>query len=243
VSGDDVRLLGPAAARLVAAVARLEGRDFALVGGLAAMVRIGSAHRATADVDSVFDNPDDPPTTVLLIRSGIAERTAAVQRVVIDGTTVDVIDTEPLPTDVAALPESPHDRLFVCAHRFAYETATPVRVVADGGEATIAVATPAALVAMKAHALAFGSRQRRATKRVSDLHDLYRLVERHPRCGAELAGAPWQLGAQVLAALRADLDIGQDAALLRASPVPELASVTADDLAEAVDDIVLQLDS
>lgn len=51
-----VSLSGPAD-DLLAAVAQLKGYDFALVGGLAVMVRLGGAHRVTRDLDSVFDSP------------------------------------------------------------------------------------------------------------------------------------------------------------------------------------------
>lgn len=50
-----------AAGDLLAAIMRLEGYDFALVGGLAVMVRLGGAHRVTNDLDGVFDNPTRTP--------------------------------------------------------------------------------------------------------------------------------------------------------------------------------------
>ena len=43
---------------------------FALVGGLAVMARIGTEHRATEDLDGVFDNPSDVPTTAQLVAEG-----------------------------------------------------------------------------------------------------------------------------------------------------------------------------
>lgn len=82
MSGDPlVRLAGPAADRLVSALARLAGLDFALVGGLAVMARLGHVHRATQDLDGVFDNQSDEPTTARLVTMGLATADPAVQRV------------------------------------------------------------------------------------------------------------------------------------------------------------------
>lgn len=60
--GEVIELEGDARA-LVAAVTRLAGYDFALIGGLAVMVRLQEAHRVTGGLDGVFDNPTDVPTT------------------------------------------------------------------------------------------------------------------------------------------------------------------------------------
>lgn len=54
--GEVIELEGDARA-LVAAVIHLDGYDFALIGGLAVMVRLQEAHRVTSDLDGVFDNP------------------------------------------------------------------------------------------------------------------------------------------------------------------------------------------
>ena len=62
---------------------------------------------------------------------------------------------------IATLPLSPDSldgidlkgQLFMAAHRWALESATPVTLRTGGAKATVLVATPAALVAMKLHAL------------------------------------------------------------------------------------------
>jgi len=78
--------------------------------------------------------------------------------------------------------EPANDRLFVLGHRWAVETATmcaitvidtPIRVV-------IPVATPAALVAMKLHAI---QDRPNDIKKASDAWDLYRLLDAHNRDG------------------------------------------------------------
>ena len=65
----EVELDGPAST-IAAAVATLAESHFCMVGGLAVMVRAGGEHRATTDLDAVFDNGTDIPTTTSLIRAG-----------------------------------------------------------------------------------------------------------------------------------------------------------------------------
>lgn len=215
MSGDPIiRLVGDNADQLATALTALSATDhrFCVVGGLAVMARIGEAHRPTRDVDGVFDNPTDTPITTILVADGIARSDAPPQRVTIAGTPVDVIDTFSI--DPANLPDDPKGRLFVCAHRWAYETATPVTLLADHHEVTVQVAETPALVGMKAHALRYATRERRSTKRASDLDDLWRLLQ---IVGTDALGAaPWRLGHQVLVALAEDLTpVAQTVAQLR----------------------------
>lgn len=80
----------------------------------------------------------------------------------------------------------------------------------------MSVATPAGLVATKSHALRFATPARRSTKRTSDLYDLYRLlIDYLDEILEDLASAPWQLGVQVTEALKHDLHVAQDTALMR----------------------------
>lgn len=235
-----VHLVGSATADLVTALVRLDEFDFALVGGLAVMARVGSAHRATNDLDGVFDNPDDD-TTAVLVRAGVAENDPAIQRVRIDGTKIDIIDTTALPTDPDELPDDPKGRLFVCAHRWAYESASPVQLISDRHEATVRIAIPDALIATKSHALRWATSQRRSTKRVGDLHDLYRLATL-PDIGTALEAAPWHLASQVAHALAEDLGAGaQAAALLRSSPATDIANTDPHDFIDTVLDLARRL--
>lgn len=98
-----------------------------------------------------------------------------------------------------------------------------------GGLAVMArVASPEALIAMKTHALRFGTAQRRASKRVSDLYDVVRLTL--ATSDRLLMGTPWQLRYQVLSALTEDLGQSADrsmaAALLRSSPIEQIQSIS-----------------
>ncbi|MFN8104972.1 MAG: hypothetical protein U0U69_10970 [Acidimicrobiia bacterium] len=74
------------------------------------------------------------------------------------------------------------DRVFVVSHRWALDTATETEIVAGTEHASIRVATPAALVAMKSGAV-LGGRPREPRKRASDLYELYRLVLEYDRTG------------------------------------------------------------
>ena len=127
-----MHLQGVEAPRLIEAVGHLTRFDMALIGGFAVVARLGAALRATNDLDSVFHNPSDIPMVVQLVTAGVGQpmATSRAQSVDVGGTKVDVIDSVPLPADPAGLPTDPKNRLFVCAHRLGYETATAMRLVA-----------------------------------------------------------------------------------------------------------------
>ena len=150
----------------------------ALIGGLAVTIRVaahGTSYRATGDVDLVTG--DDTPTLVEIL----TEQHDPTARVVIDDIKVDVIATGPVAeADLDGIEDGP--RLFVASHRWALETASDVTVATTASlddAHTIRVATPAALVAAKSHAVGFARSQRRSTKHGSDLLDVYRLVDLH----------------------------------------------------------------
>jgi predicted nucleotidyltransferase len=74
--------------------------------------------------------------------------------VLIDGIKVEVQGTEPFaPADLDGLTDK--QILYVGAHRYALESATAVTLVAQAerARATVPLATPGALVAMKLHAI------------------------------------------------------------------------------------------
>jgi len=248
VSGDHVDLAGDASgmtARLVHTAARLADADlgpYALVGGLAVMCRLVAVHRATQDIDTVTETT--VPTAVEVITSSIGHVDPTnPNRAIVDGIRVDVIDTETFVGDdlhgIAAT-----DRLFVVSHRWALDSATRIELVAGDAAASIRVATPAALVAMKAGAV-FGGRSRQPRKRASDLYDIYRLVLEYDRRGniAEaLSKAPHELGRMVGRAL--DERVGGEperAARWLFDGGPEMSTVTADDLRDVIGPLVDRL--
>lgn len=226
VSGDApvVDVLGVHLERLVVVAGQLfdvtlEG-ELVVIGGLAMVCRCTSAVRATDDVDAV-SGPDGVAGVVRALGAGTLlsdEFPGAVG----DGTAIVSVDGVPIEVTnegtalrvggvkldvIATLPLSPDafdgidlkGQLFMAAHRWALESATPVTLRTGGARATVLVATPAALVAMKLHALQ-DRRSGRPAKSASDTEDLVRLLSEHNTSGelaAEIAGAPYGLGALV----------------------------------------------
>jgi len=185
--------------RAVAALGDARLARYTVVGGVAVSVRLGQAHRATADVDTVFDETTSPdPVTALLALPGAERDPTGGHRVQVQGTKVEFLGVGPLDEhDLDGLPTK--TALFVAAHSWALDTATPVTIISGDDRsvrATAPFATPAALIAMKLHAI----EDRRATsgqdKRAGDAWDMYRLLVDLDADGsvrAALAAAPARL--------------------------------------------------
>jgi hypothetical protein len=233
-------LPGPAMVGLVQAVAALASAGlgrYVVVGGVAVSARLGQAHRATADVDTVVDEttPPDAVAALLALPAAVADPTGE-HRVVVGGTKVEVIAVGPVADeDVEGLTDL--QALFVSAHAWALDTATDLRLVADADpetQATAPFATPAALVAMKLHAI----QDRRAAagrdKRSGDAWDLYRLLTDLDHDGGirrDLAAGPSPLRTAVRAALETVLvrNATRTKGWLAAGD-DQMAAVTADEL-------------
>lgn len=219
--------------------------DAALIGGLAVTARVASTtgYRATNDVDFVSAD-ENPPTFVEVLTA----RHNVEAPIVIDGIEVDVIPTyEVSAADLADIDDGP--RLFVASHRWALDTAETVTLICTtkAGTTTVEVrlATPAALIAAKSHAVGFARSQRRATKHASDLLDVYRLVDRyHPRGDLvpELERAPGQIAAVIAAIVRNEyLANPRKAATSMASS--QGTAIAADDVAQTMTAFVEDLDA
>jgi hypothetical protein len=192
------------------------------IGGLAVICRLQRAHRATGDVDTVTDRAD-----ALAMVAEIDGAEMSGNDIIIEGVPVQVIDTADLPDHVADI-EPVLARLFVVSHRYAFTTATAVGVVAGSVNVQLRVATPAALIATKAGALAERRDQR---KRASDTTDLIGLLDRHGADAAvELRSAAHDLGMLVAGTLEQVLvsDAGRRARDIRAFGEPEWAMEPAD---------------
>lgn len=181
-SGADVVLQGPAMVGLVRAVDTLSRSgldDFVIVGGVAVAARLGQAHRATTDVDTVIDEVAHPDAIeVLLALPGATEDPTGAHRVRLDGTKVEMIGVGPLDDD-SFDNLTDLQTLFVAAHSWALTTATRLTLVAGSdpsARATGPFATPAALFAMKLHAIQDRRATSRTEKRSSDALDLYSLL-------------------------------------------------------------------
>jgi hypothetical protein len=230
-------------ARLVKGVATLSEAElprWALVGGLAVMVQLMEAHRATQDVDAAVDDNESGVDSAIavLVADGRARSYDGEHLVLAEGTRVDVIRTGAWTEE--DLPDDDLDRLFVVAHCWAVEAAVcrDLAVVAREGtvlaEASVPIALPATLVAMKLQSCR--RHRRAAAKAASDVYDMYRLLGTHDRNGAiagALATAPGRLGEWCAAALE-ETFVASSARWARRLGVhsrgPAMGSVAAGDL-------------
>lgn len=179
---ESIALPGPAVVPLVRAVAKLSaaGLDrYAVVGGVAVAARLRQAHRATVDVDTVVDETRPPDAVeALLALPGAKRDPSGDHRVLIEGTKIEILGVGPIGDhDLDGIPAK--NALFVAAHVWALETATPLTLIATDdttARATAPFATPAALVAMKLHAIEDRSATRGLDKRAGDGWDIYRLL-------------------------------------------------------------------
>lgn len=159
---------------------RVGAGPWALVGGLAVMLHLGSAHRVTADVDSVIDDTrgglDD--ALAVLVADGHATWVGHHLRAA-NGTAIDLIPVSDY--DPRDLPQDPLERAFAISHTWAMATARPCTITVigpDGSRAAqseVHLAERSGLVAMKlgAHLAA----RRSAEKHASDAYDAYRLLD------------------------------------------------------------------
>jgi hypothetical protein len=247
---EPIALTGPAMVPLVGAIAALAESGlgtYAVVGGVGVAARLGRAHRATADVDTVVDETTPPDAVeALLSRADAKPDPTTPHRVYIGSTRVEILGVEPLDeTDLDGIPDD--DALFVAAHSWALETATPLTIVAAADErvmATAPFATPGALLAMKLHAIQTRSPSS-GDKRSSDAWDLYRLLLDLDAAGTvrrQLADAPPPL--RRLIASAADKVLGRGAARtvsrLRAGD-HQMGFVTPDELRYLVEPLIAAL--
>lgn len=219
MSGDDLPVLltdGPdgqvaALVRAAGLVVANAGVPVAVIGGLAVTCRLATAHRVTGDVDLVSDDALDAVTATgaiagdNLLAAGLATRATGTEsvRLLVGGTKIEIIPTYDISVEAAAEVDPERARLFVLAHRWALESATPRRIVVSGTdvEATVPVATPAALLAMKLHSIQDRSEDR---KRASDAWDVLRLLSQcngGGAMGADIRRSPAGLAALVTEAL------------------------------------------
>ncbi|MGA3147432.1 MAG: nucleotidyl transferase AbiEii/AbiGii toxin family protein [Acidimicrobiales bacterium] len=168
--------------------------EFAVIGGLAVMVRLQGAHRVTDDLDTVATQHGDDPTRVEIV-TGIEGA--------VEGTKVDCIAVGDVPAAElhgAELPDDELDRAFVLSHRWALDSAENRILRADDLELSATVdcrfASAAALVAMK---LQSSPRRKgdRSYKAGGDLFDIFRLIsnpELTRAIAVSLHTAPHDLG-------------------------------------------------
>lgn len=224
MSGEILFVDGPggSASRLVRAlrtlVAEVLSAEFALIGGLAVMTRLGRAHRVTDDLDAAAQGVDGGPSLLsILVGGGETGR----DRRPVEGVKVDCIDVGSTPAadlEPGELPDDEFYRAFLLAHRWALDSAADasLTVLSDQralvATATCRVATPAALVAMKLQS-APRRRAERAHKGPNDYADLYALLLRPEAIESvivDLPHAPHGLGQWCVQRIEIELVAGAD---------------------------------
>ena len=196
-----------------------------------------SAAKRTArrrDIDVVAG--DDIPGVIDVL--GEQRDPIRTQTVMVGDFEVDVISTLPLTPDyLDALGDA--TRLFVAGHRFAFDTATLMRIGTRGAEANdveLPVATPAGLIAAKSHAVGHPKAKRRATKHGGDLYDVFRLIEVFDTDGSlghAVAGAPHDLGPMIATVLSAEILANPGRAMHQMS-IASLTTLSVDQVRETV---------
>jgi hypothetical protein len=160
-------------------VSRIVGHAVTVIGGLAVIGRLGGAHRATTDLDTVQRRRAVEVSDLrLLLDSGAAAQDSpgAWIKTPSGPVRVDVIEVRDV--DLEPLPEMPNDRLFYLSHIWAAATATPVHIRitdprnAQFAEATVKMAEPGPLIAMKLQSVEDRSKEKAGT----DLLDIVRLT-------------------------------------------------------------------
>lgn len=161
--------------------------ELRLIGGLAVMVRVGTPHRATVDLDALAR---DPGVHELLARLALTAPGGG-QYTFQGDMDLDVIDVASVPAAELLVELATADdgaelsdlELNVVAHTWAHDTATELDIAAADDEtgAILAradgrlVASTAGLVAMKATTVSLRASSK-PEKRASDLYDLGRLL-------------------------------------------------------------------
>jgi hypothetical protein len=246
VSGEaSVYLRGPAMLPLIRAAARLADADlggFAVIGGVAVSARLGRAHRATTDVDTVVDD-DRPPDAIDVLHhlTGATADSTHRHLVYIEETKVEVIGTGAV-TELDLEDLDDRQIHFVAAHRWALETATPVTLIGDDGtRANVPMARSSALIAMKLHAIQDRRLVGGSDKRGGDAWDIYRLIT-----DLDVDTTAKELRSMLPSLIRVVIAAANEILVERASRTrgwlrtgdAEMASVASDDLIAAGTDLI-----
>lgn len=222
--------------------------ELRLIGGLAVMVRVGSPHRATVDLDALAR---DPHLHAQLARLALTADGGG-QYTFPGDMDLDVIDVagvkvDQLLDDLAALDDGApltDLELNVVAHTWAHDTASALDLAAadDASGEILAradarlVASTAGLVAMKATTVALRASSK-PEKRASDLYDLGRLLIDGGLHRGELRSLPGPLAEAVQQRLEAWFldDRGRDRTFREVRRFDE-PRLDLDDAADAVQD-------
>ena len=247
-----VDLAGRSMLAIVQAIPELEartGRRATVIGGLAVLCRLGTAYRATSDLDTANRRAAGEPAQldVLLRRDDVTRVGPAGVWIPTSAGRVQVDVIEVSDAELSHLPQDETDRLAVLSHVWAIETTTPVRIRAvnpsDGAstEVVVSVAEPGPLIAMKLQSIM----NRPVDKERTDLLDIVQLTldsTAGPSARTQLGKADAQLAADArLHAYRWFVDL-KDQTLRLIRELPEGADIDADAIQLVSELLLAELD-
>lgn len=179
------------------------GEPPVVVGGLAVMCRLQTAHRATLDLD-VVDRGLQSQTHLEVLRrmegASDVDPSAVLLPTLAGDVKVDVLEVNQAEIDHPS--DDPGDRLHATSHAWAYDTATDVAIKAydregEDIEVVTLVSEPGPLVAMKLQAIM----NRTNDKEGTDLLDIVRLIldgECRSAVVPQLNGRPAQMKSDLM---------------------------------------------
>jgi hypothetical protein len=207
VSGSEVVLIGETMAAVVDAVTsvgELTGKQPIVVGGLAVLARLSSAHRATIDLDIVDRQAEGRGGQLEILRessgTSVAEPAGVMVPTRFGEVRVDVLEVNQFELENPS--DDVGDRLHIGSHAWAADTASMMTISVLGPSrqeltrASTKVAEPGPVVAMKLQAIM----DRGHAKAGTDLWDIVRLVL-DPACRStirqQLKGCPPQMSRDI----------------------------------------------
>jgi hypothetical protein len=236
----------------VQAIPELESRTerkAIVIGGLAVLCRLGTAYRATSDLDTAKRRVAGEPSQldVLLQLDGVTRAGPAGVWIPTSAGMAQVDVIEVTDSELSHLPEDETDRLAVLSHAWAIQTATPVRIRAASPsesattEVVVRVAEPGPLIAMKLQSIM----NRPVDKERTDLLDIVQLTldrTAGPLARMQLGGADAQLATDArLHAHRWFVDL-KDQTFRRIRELPEGAGIDADTIQLVGELLLAELD-
>lgn len=213
------------------ATRELTRQEVTVIGGLAVVCRLSTAHRATNDLDIVDRHGDTQQAQLQLLVAGTGKPSGpsgALVPTAMGDIQVDVLEVAD--SDLDPLPEDPTGRLYVLAHVWAADTATPMIIRAQHlDEVHVLVAEPGPLIAMKLQSTI----DRGSAKEGTDLLDIIRLaLDPHagPIARSQLSQADEKLRTAI--GWHVDWCFRQhaDRSLIRVRRIPEGADTQIDDI-------------
>lgn len=168
-----------------------------LFGGIGVGLRT-QTRRSTLDVDCLGPPGGRARASQVARRAGlVVDAPSEPFGLRVLGRRLDVLETDCVAGDEGDL--GPREQMFLHAHRFAYEAATPLGfTTASGDEDEVLVATIGGLVVSKVSALAWPWKSSRRSRREGDFADLVALLEQEAPNAVAASVVAWSSSLSML---------------------------------------------